>query len=314
MMIDRVVRVARIPRSGETVTANATQVHAGGKGANQAAAAAKCGARVRMLGRTGEDGRCIVDALRSAGVDTSAVSTADFASGHATVMVAQSGENAIVIAPEANARLSIAAIEEFLSVAHPGERLLLQNECALLTETIALASSRSLSVWLNAAPVDASLGRLPLERLAGLIVNEHEAEALTGASNPGVALDALAARVCDGLVLLTLGAHGVVAARGKKRFAHRGFVVDALDTVGCGDAFIGAFLAAIGDNASLELALARGNAAGALTATRGGAIPALPSKQEVDLAAASPEGTRLPASLLRASSGADSAGVRGCRL
>ena len=92
MMIDRVSRVRALPRAGETVAALASGVFAGGKGANQAAAAARCGARVRMLGRTGREGAFIVDALRDAGVATGEISTADPVAGSATVLVAESGE------------------------------------------------------------------------------------------------------------------------------------------------------------------------------------------------------------------------------
>ena len=110
MMIDRVVRVRAVPRPGETVAAASAAVHPGGKCANQAAAAARCGARVRMLGLTGADGAFIRDALRDAGVGVRAVRTDDPVSGAATVMVADDGENAIVIAPESNARIDLAAI------------------------------------------------------------------------------------------------------------------------------------------------------------------------------------------------------------
>ncbi len=293
MMIDRVLRVATLPRVGETVVALSSQSHAGGKGANQAAAAARYGARVRMLGRTGSEGEKIVDALRDAGVDSRSISTTDAVSGNATVIVSDLGENAIVISPESNTRLSMREIESFLSLARAGECMLVQNECSCLAETIALASSLSLRVWLNAAPAGDLLRSLPLEQLCGLIVNEHEAFALTGASEPHRALELLASRVPNGIVLLTLGARGALAASGAQRIAHLGFVVDAIDTVGCGDAFVGVFLASVQEGAPLEIALARANAAGALTATRRGAMESLPSRAEVDAAAAFPAGTRL---------------------
>ena len=126
-MVDRVSRVRALPRAGETVAAHTNAVCAGGKGANQAAAAAKCGACVRMLGRTGRDGAFIVDALREAGVATDEISTADAISGTATVLVADTGENAIVIAPESNARIHLADIEAFLARTAQGDIVLFQN-------------------------------------------------------------------------------------------------------------------------------------------------------------------------------------------
>ncbi|MFM7051036.1 MAG: PfkB family carbohydrate kinase, partial [Planctomycetota bacterium] len=225
MMIDRVARVREIPRPGETVAAVSTATFAGGKGANQAAAAARCGARVRMLGRTGADGAFIRDALREAGVDVRAVRADDPRSGAATVVVAESGENAIVIAPESNRRIAPGDIERFLARAREGEIVLFQNECSALEEGIVLAGVRGMRVWLNAAPSDARLAALRYEKLAGLIVNETEAEALTGEGDPRRALEALAARMPGGMVVVTLGAQGAIAWSGGRGHAHRGFVV-----------------------------------------------------------------------------------------
>lgn len=312
MMIDRVVRVAALARAGETVSAISTATYAGGKGANQAAAAAKCGAHVRMLGRTGADGRFIVDALKDAGVRTRGIATHDDFSGAATVMVAENGENAIIIAPESNTRITALDIERFLATAKQGEIVLFQNECSCLHEGIACAAARALRVWLNAAPADANLGALRFEKLAGLVVNETEAQAMTGERDPARALELLAARMPGGTVIVTLGAQGAIAAVGNARYAHRGFVVDAVDTVGCGDAFVGAFLAAICENIDMPMALARANAAGALAAMRVGAIPSLASRAEIDVAAAMPEGARLNARAPVAAIGEKPANCENC--
>ena len=312
MMIDRVVRVAALARAGETVSAISTATYAGGKGANQAAAAAKCGAHVRMLGRTGADGRFIVDALKDAGVRTRGIATHDDFSGAATVMVADNGENAIIIAPESNTRITALDIERFLATAKQGEIVLFQNECSCLHEGIACAAARALRVWLNAAPADANLGALRFEKLAGLVVNETEAQAMTGERDPARALELLAARMPGGTVIVTLGAQGAIAAVGNARYAHRGFVVDAVDTVGCGDAFVGAFLAAIAEGIDMPAALARANAAGALAAMRVGAIPSLASRAEIDVAAAMPEGARLNARAPVAAIGEKPANCENC--
>lgn len=293
MMIDRVSRVRALPRAGETVVALSSAVYAGGKGANQAVAAARCGARVRMLGRTGRDGAFIVDALRAARVDVDAISTADDVAGSATVLVAETGENAIVIAPESNTRIVFSEVDAFLAPARQGDIVLFQNECSCLHDGIAHAAARALRVWLNAAPADASLRAIRYEKLAGLVVNETEAEVLTGERDPARALEALAARMPHGTVIVTLGAQGAIAANGRARHAHRGFEIEAVDTVGCGDAFVGAYLAAIAEGLEIPQALARANAAGALAAMRAGAIPSLATREEIDLCAALPERARL---------------------
>lgn len=292
-MIDRVMRVRALPRPGETVAALSSRTFPGGKGANQAAAAALCGAKVRMLGRGGADSRFIVSALREAGVGTRWISLEDDCAGAATVMVAENGENAIVIAPESNRRISIDDIERFLGGARQGEIVLFQNECSCLHEGIERAAAFGLRVWLNAAPADDALLALRYEKLAGLIVNETEAEAMTGEPDARRALEILAGRMPGGTVVVTLGAEGAIALSGKSRSTHRGFVVDAVDTVGCGDAFVGAFLAAIAAGFDTPHALARGNAAGALAAMLEGAMPSLPSQAEVEVAELLPEGTRL---------------------
>lgn len=294
-MIDRVVRVRALPRAGETVAAVASSTFAGGKGANQAAAAAKCGARVRMLARGGAESRFIVDALREAGVGTWSISLDDPTAGAATVMVADGGENAIVIAPEANTRIAIADIERFLKRAKQGDIVLFQNECSCLHEGIAAAAARGLRVWLNAAPADASLRAVRYEKLSGLVVNETEAEALTGERDPARALDILAAWMPGGTAIVTLGPNGAIASVGTARFAHRGFAVDAVDTVGCGDAFVGGYLSAIAEGRDVAQALVRGNAAGALAASLEGAMPSLPSRAEVEAVERLAAGTRLGA-------------------
>ncbi|MEI6475509.1 MAG: PfkB family carbohydrate kinase, partial [Planctomycetota bacterium] len=113
LMVDRFVRVSRFPRAGETVAAQSVHIFPGGKGANQAVAAARCGATVRMCGRTGAEGRFIVDALQTAGVETAGIRTNDAVSGMAIVTITDSGENAIIVAREANARLERGDIEQF---------------------------------------------------------------------------------------------------------------------------------------------------------------------------------------------------------
>jgi predicted Zn-ribbon and HTH transcriptional regulator len=210
-------------------------------------------------------------------------------------MVADGGENAIVIAPEANTRIELADIERFLRRAKQGDIVLFQNECSCLHEGIAAAALRGLRVWLNAAPADQSLRALRYEKLAGLVVNETEAELLTGERDPARALELLAAWMPGGTVIVTLGPAGAIAASGRVRFAHRGFAVHAVDTVGCGDAFVGGYLSAIASGRDIGAALARGNAAGALAAMQEGAMPSLPSRAEVEAVETMPEGARLAA-------------------
>jgi ribokinase len=234
-----------------------------------------------MCGRTGADGALVVDALRQAGVNVGAVQQDDPSSGTAVVMVSDDGENFIVVASEANARLPEAHVAAFLAKAVPGDLALFQNECAGLAAGIRAAHARGLRVWLNAAPADDTVRGVDLALLAGLAVNENEAEAMSGHHDPEAALQALAKRMSAGTVILTLGAAGAIAAQGSRTIRHTGYRVHAVDTVGCGDAFVGASLAALAEGRALEDAMAWGNAAGALAAMKPGAIPSLPGRAEV---------------------------------
>lgn len=187
-------------------------------------------------------------------------------------MVAEGGEHAIVIAPESNRRVTEAEIDRFLAAAAPGDLLMVQNECSALAHALGAARSRGLRAWFNAAPADVQLRGMDLTGLDGLCVNETEAEALAGLADPAAALDALAVRLPNATVGVTLGAAGARMRTGGALFMHAGYRVRAFDTVGCGDEFVGAFLAS-------------------LAATREGAIPSLPPRAAVASLAALPAGS-----------------------
>jgi ribokinase len=282
LMVDRVLRVATLPRAGETITARSATIHPGGKGANQAVAAARCGAHVRMLGRTGADGRFIVDELVRAGVDAAAITTDDPMSGSAAVMVDDHGMNAIVIAPEANTRLTQTAIDAFLDGAAPGGILLVQNECSGLAHAAATANRHGLRVWLNAAPMDDRVRGVDLSLVDCLLVNETEAMALAAIDDPHDAF----AGLCDAWpkldVVLTLGAAGWIARVDGTVLRGAALPVRVIDTVGCGDAFVGALAALRSEGMAWPDALARANAAGAIAATISGAIPSIPSREAIE--------------------------------
>jgi ribokinase len=282
LMIDRVLRVEALPKPGETVTAHSAAVHPGGKGANQAVAAARCGARVRMLGRTGSEGEFIVRELDAAGIDTSSVMTIDPMAGFAAVMVADDGINSIVIAPEANGRIDDEAIDAFLAGAKQGELLLLQNECSGLVHAVDAGSSMGLRIWLNAAPMGDAVRRVDLGVLSCLLVNEHELAALTDISEPQPALDRLANAWPALDIVVTLGAEGWIASVDGGLLRGPALPVKAVDTVGCGDSFVGVLAALRGEDMPWPEALARANAAGALAATVSGAIPSMPAREAIE--------------------------------
>ena len=284
---DLVVPVPRHPRPGETAIGGDLARHPGGKGANQAVAAARMGAAVRMVGRVGDDafGRALIANLKREGVDTRGVrALAGVPTGVALITVDPRGENAIVVSPGANARLG----PENLSPAEfTGARVvLLQLEVPLdaVREAARLGKEAGALVILNAAPAQ----KLPEELLALLdllVVNEHEAAAILEAAPPETPEEALAqARTLSQRVpvaVITLGERGLAYAGREDAGTLPAFPVQAVDTTAAGDAFVGALAAALAEGASLPDALRLGAAAGALAATQPGAQPSMPRRDEV---------------------------------
>lgn len=270
--MDLLVRVARLPAPGETVTGSEAVRGPGGKGGNQAVAASRLGARARMIGMVGDDpfGAELLANLVAQGVDVSGVGTADRATGMALIVVQADGENTITLSPGANAVLEPPAIGEV-------DVLLMNLEVPLEAVTAAAQSANGLRI-LNAAPFPkADLSSL-LQHVDVLVVNETEAAGLLGGPVEPTALLALGPHTA----VITLGAAGAIAATADGTFVAKGFSVDAIDAVGAGDAFCAALAVALGSAAPLDAALRRACAAGALATTRVGAQAALPTSAEVD--------------------------------
>ncbi len=281
--MDMVVQVKTQPRPGETVLGSDTRTFPGGKGANQAVAAARAGARVRLLGRVGSDayGQSLRASASEAGVDTDLLEEGAEPSGVAFITVSEDGENMIVVSSGANARLRPEAVrDEHLE----GVGLvLMQLEIPLETvvHTAHLARGRGLPVILNAAPAQ----RLPeslLKDLTHLVVNESEAAFLAG---QGGGLEEVAQRLrAKGVrnVVVTLGSEGalLLGEEGMGQVAaHR---IEVRDTTAAGDAFCGALCVALVEGQTLAEAVRFANAAGALATTREGAQPSLPTRRAIE--------------------------------
>lgn len=287
---DFVLRVERRPQPGETVTGADFATHPGGKGANQAAAAALLGAPVAFLGRVGDDsfGEPLVAELRDKGVDTRHVRVLPGVStGAAFITVTPDGENAIVVSPGANRRLSPRDVDDASGAIRGAEVLVVQMELAPETvrQAVEVAAGLGTRVVLNLAPVREVLGSL-LEPLDPLVVNEHEAAFLLGSAVEGVegALAAAPELLSLGSrsAVITLGAEGAVVA-GEGGASHfPAPEVPVVDTTGAGDAFVGALAAKLARGASLEEAAAYAVRAGAAAVTKEGAQSSLPTPEAVD--------------------------------
>jgi ribokinase len=256
--VDHVARVERLPRPGETISDAEFERVPGGKGANQALAAARLGAQVRFVGRLGQD-ELPLRSLEQAGVDVTGVSRDDGETGVALILVDASGENVIVVAPGANRRLRPEDVDV-------GDADAVMSQLEIPFEAVRAARAQARFFCLNAAPARDFSGVEPEADL--LIVNRYEYERI----DPG-----------GSLVALTLGAEGaVLLERGQEVALATPPPVTAVDGTAAGDAFCAALVVSLLQGYERGAALARACAAGALAASRPGAQPSLPTAQEVD--------------------------------
>ena len=286
---DLVIGVDHRPAAGETVLGSDLATHPGGKGANQAVAAARLGARTALLARVGDDpyGKLLLDTQRASGVDTDAVLTDDGPTGVALITVDPSGENSIVVSPGANAQLSprdVRAAEPLLAAA---KVVSLQLEIPLDTvaATVRAAASAGTRVVLNPSPP----APLPADVLAAcdpLVVNEHEARQLVRelpGGRPGTPEGWAQELLSSGprSVVVTLGAAGALAADRTRAVRVPGVPVEVVDTTGAGDAFTGALAWRLAAGDGLEAAVRYAVRVGAAAVTKAGAQESYPTAAEV---------------------------------
>ena len=279
--IDHVYQVEHFVQPGETLASRDYQRLLGGKGANQSIALAKAGASVQHVGLLNEADQSMKASLEQSGVDCSLINFTDTASGHAIIQVDSSGENSIILFAGANHQLSDEIIEQALSGCSAGDWVLLQNETNGIADIISKAKQRNLKVAFNPAPMTDSVKQLPLEKLDLLIVNETEAEALSGASNLTDIQKWCRAELPNTDTILTLGAKGAKLLSQNSEYQAQAFPVDAVDTTAAGDTFIGYFLWAYINDTTPEAALQNACAASAVAVTRAGAAQSIPTLAEV---------------------------------
>lgn len=275
--IDHFYRVPHFPAPGETLAAGDYRMGLGGKGANQSAAAAKAGAKVRHIGAVGPEGAWTIERLAGWGVDTSAIARLETATGHAIINVDASAENTIVLYPGANWAMPVEIVRTALADAGPDDLLILQNETAHQAEAAALARSRGMRVLYSAAPFDIAAVRSVLPHVTTLALNAVEADQLCAA------LDTTLDQIDVPELLVTRGAEG---AEWRARDGSRAFAparkVAAVDTTGAGDTFAGYFAAGRDRGMPPADALAWAGAAASLKVTRQGTADAIPTAAEVE--------------------------------
>ncbi len=288
--VDLVCRVDKVPGPGQTVRGSDYALIPGGKGANQALAARRAGAEVRLIGAVGTDGMADIalGELRSGGVDLGGVLSRDGPTGLAIITVDAGGENAIVVSPGANARAEASGLADF---APAGGTLLLQMEVPFEENVIAAgaASRAGARAILSIAPFS-PLSPDSLEPFSMIVVNEHEAADLASSWGlEGADAHQTAGRLYEKLgktVIATLGAAGAVAA-GPAGLVHvPATPVDVVDTTGAGDTFAGTLAAFLDEGRDLAGAMRLAAIAGSLACTREGAQPSFPHRDEIDRVAA----------------------------
>ena len=284
--LDLITTVDRLPHAGETVSGDRFSTAPGGKGANQALAAARAGSEVRMIGSVGSDAFAeeALTLLRAGGVDLSGVHVSHAATGVALILVGADGENMIAIAPGANAAVLPGGVGK--AMMEKGDVVLLQHEIPISTVEAALRAARKAGAVsiLNTAPFRADAVSLLTE--ADIVVaNETEFEnyagalGLTGADRVGKMRSF--AGTTGRTIVVTLGGEGAVAASPGAELSVPSIPITPVDTVGAGDTFCGYLGAGLAEGAGLNAALKLAAVAGALACLKPGAQPAIPLRSDV---------------------------------
>lgn len=304
--MDLVAGVERFPQPGETLTGTGFTVTPGGKGGNQAVAAARTGARVQMVACLGEDahGAQLLDTLRACHVDCRGIDRSEHAAtGVALISVARHGENCIVVIPGANEHLTLRHVRDCGSMIALAGVMVAQLECPVpvVAEALRIARSNGVLTVLNAAPATAPLAPELLALADWLIVNESEAQALTGlaldATGDAAPIAVELLRQGAGAVIVTLGARGLLLCDGDGARHLPAVKAEAVDTTGAGDTFVGAFSARLARGEPAQAAAHFAQAAAAIAVSRAGCMTAIPYMEEVlalQRAGAPPQKTAIP--------------------
>ncbi len=279
--IDHVYAVPHFVQPGETLPATNYSVHPGGKGLNQSIAAAKAGASILHAGRIGPEGEWLKSLLNANQVDTTHLLVDETPTGHAIIQVVPEGENAIVIYGGANRCITSTDINNLFARLRPDDILLLQNEINLLPEILSAASQLGVATIFNAAPMTEEVLTYPLHTVHTFILNEGEAQALTGAAKTDEILDTMKSLYPDAALVLTLGREGAIYQLGETKVVQSGFEVEAVDTTGAGDTFTGYYVAGLLREDNIQNRLQTACRAAAMSVTRNGAASSIPDRSEL---------------------------------
>ncbi len=279
--IDHVYEVEHFVRPGETLRSRSYQLFSGGKGANQSIALSRAGVPVSHAGKIGKDGLWLKNKLQECGVDTELIKISNEPTGHAVIQVNSEGENAIIIHGGANENFTDEEIRATLEQGKDGDFLLLQNEINSLAKILKLGKDKGFRIVFNPAPMSEGVKDYPLECVDIFIINETEGEMLTGECDPEKIVLRMQALYPHSTTVLTLGKEGVIYKDKEAGIKMDALKVEAIDTTGAGDTFIGYFVAGLAQGENIETCLQMGIKASALCVGRQGAADSIPTREEV---------------------------------
>ena len=283
--IDYVYNVDHFVRPGETLAALSRTAKAGGKGLNQSVALARAGASVSHAGCLGTGGGFLKEMLEENGVNTQFLLPVQEMQGHTVIQVDPQGENCILLFGGSNRCVPEEHVRNVLKQFSPGDWLVLQNEINRLPLIVNQAYERGMTIVLNPSPYDAGLKEADLSVLDWLLVNELEAEQISGRKEPAEVWDLLHRKYPGLSLLITLGSRGSIAWRvvsGSVETARVDAVsAEAVDTTAAGDTYTGYFITGLSEGKPLRLCMEQASRAAAIAVTRPGAAESIPWKSEL---------------------------------
>lgn len=286
MNLDYVYNVDHIILPGETEATEGMHVFLGGKGMNQSCALAQAGVKVFHGGLIGSDGEEFLQACKNYGVQTDHIKIIEGKSGHTIIQIDKNAQNSILLYGGANQKFTEAFVDSILEGFNQNDMLLLQNEINLLPYIVERAYAKGMFVVLNPSPYNKKLCEVDLNKISMFLLNEVEGEQLTQSSEPQLILSRMLEKFPKAKIVLTLGKDGAFYADALQQYYQPAFPVMAVDTTAAGDTFTGYFIAKFVENSTIPEALRWGAKAASIAVTRAGAVPSIPSRQEVQCALA----------------------------
>ncbi|MCI8836171.1 MAG: ribokinase [Ruminococcus sp.] len=281
--IDYVYRVDHILAPGETLSSKGREIFPGGKGLNQSIALARAGVEVFHAGRIGKEGGFLLDLCRENGICTDFIKLDENADcGHTMIQVDANGENAILLYGGSNQQQEKAQMDEVLDHFGRGDVILLQNEINEMPYLIDRAYEKGLTIFLNPSPMDEKLLRCDLEKISWFLLNEVEAEQLTGTKDEEEIRIELRKRYPGAKFVLTLGKEGACYFDAEESVFQESFPVKVVDTTAAGDTFTGYFIAELLKGGTKEEALRIASRAASIAVSRKGASTSIPYRKELD--------------------------------